>query len=181
MPAPNPIAMTPKLHSVSKPAFTPTPSVSGTGGTDTKPPLYTRYEIAPRRSSLPMSELIRRANSIPGSPFSTSHPSTPALSSSKLKPLTARSGTAYSPYLKSSRSMLSRIAPLHPNRRTPPPPPPPPPPRKKSKKELEMEERWEEEMVESVGGVEAWAVLGDDERREMRRAKWARELGGWDE
>ena len=181
MPAPNPIAMTPKLHSVSKPAFTPTPSVSGTRGTDTKPPLYTRYEIAPRRSSLPMSELIRRANSIPGSPFSTPHPSTPAPGSSKLKPLTARSGTAYSPYLKSSRSMLSRIAPLHPNRRTPPPPPPPPPPRKKSKKELEMEERWEEEMVESVGGVEAWAVLGDDERREMWRAKWARELGGWDE
>jgi hypothetical protein len=183
IPAPNPIAMTPKPHSVSKPAFTPTPSVSGTGGTDTKPPLYTRYEIAPRRSSLPMSELIRRANSIPGSPFSTPHPSTPALGSSKskLNPLTARSGTAYSPYLKSSRSMLSRIAPLHPNRRTPPPPPPPPPPRKKTKKELEMEERWEEEMVESVGGVEAWAVLGDDERREMRKAKWARELGGWDE
>ena len=44
-----------------------------------------------------------------------------------------------------------------------------------------MEERWEEEMVERVGGVEAWAVLGDDERREMRRAKWARELGEWDE
>lgn len=141
-----------------------------------------------------MSELIRRANSMPGSPFATPHVqghghgagATPTLgssssSTSKLKPLTARSGTAYSPYLKSSRSMLSRIAPLHPNRRTPPAPPPPPPPRKKSKKELEMEERWEEEMVESVGGVEAWAVLGDDERREMRRMKWAREMGGWDD
>ena len=77
--------------------------------------------------------------------------------------------------------MLSRIASLHPNRRTPPPPPPPPPPRKKTKKELELEEKWEEEMVESVGGMEAWAVLGDEERREMRKAKWARELGGWDE
>jgi len=31
MPAPNPIAMAPKPHSVSKPAFTLTPSVSGTG------------------------------------------------------------------------------------------------------------------------------------------------------
>ena len=67
--------------------------------------------------------------------------------------------------------MLSRIASLHPNRRTPPPPPP----RKKSKA-LEMEERWEEEMIVE-SGVEAWAVLGDDERRDMRRAKWARELG----
>ncbi|KAF8969140.1 hypothetical protein BDZ97DRAFT_1902623 [Flammula alnicola] len=131
-----------------------------------------------------MSELIRRANSLPGSPFSTPHPSTPSAhgaGASKLKPLIGRTSTAYSPYLKSSRSMLSRIAPLHPNRRTPPPPPPPPPPRKKSKKELEMEEKWEEEMVESVGGMEAWAVLGDDERREIRKAKWARELGGWDE
>jgi len=44
-----------------------------------------------------MSELIRRANSIPGSPFSIPY-STPALGSSKskLNPLTARSGTAYS-------------------------------------------------------------------------------------
>ena len=29
--------------------------------------------------------------------------------------------------------------------------------------------------------MEVWAVLGDDERREIRRAKWARKLGGWDE
>jgi hypothetical protein len=47
--------------------------------------------------------------------------------------------------------MLSRIAPLYPDRRAPPPPPP----RKKSKKEPETEERWEVEMVESVGGVDA--------------------------
>ena len=32
-------------------------------------PLYARYEVAPRRSSLPMTELIRRASSKPGSPF----------------------------------------------------------------------------------------------------------------
>ncbi|KAF8907252.1 hypothetical protein CPB84DRAFT_294310 [Gymnopilus junonius] len=123
-----------------------------------------------------MSELIRRANSMPGSPFPAAPPS-----SSKVKPLTARTphSTAYSPYLKSSRSLLSRIAPLHPNRRTPPPPPPPPPPRKKTKKELELEEKWEEELVESVGGVEAWAVMQDEERKELRKAKWARELGDW--
>ncbi|KAF9472738.1 hypothetical protein BDN70DRAFT_818221 [Pholiota conissans] len=126
-----------------------------------------------------MSELIRRANSMPGSPF----PATPsAIGPSRLKGLSGgRTPTAYSPMLKSSRSLLSKIAPLHPNRRTPPPPPPPPPPRKKTKKELELEEKWEEEMVEEVGGVEAWAVLGDHERREMRKAKWARELGGWDD
>ena len=77
--------------------------------------------------------------------------------------------------------MLSRIAPLHPNRRTPPPPLPPPPPRKKTKKELEREEKWEEELVESVGGINEWACLTDAERREMRRVKWEREMGGWDE
>ena len=119
-----------------------------------------------------MSELIRRANSTPGSPFATPHPRT---SSSSIK-----SGT-YSPYLKSSRSLLSRIAPLHPNRRTPPPPPPAPPPKKKTKKELEMEEKWEEEMIESVGGISEWTCLGDDERKELRRAKWAREMGDWDD
>jgi len=51
--------------------------------------------------------------------------------------------------------MLSRIAPLHSNRRTPPPPP-----RKKSKKELEMVEKWEEEMVESGWGVGVGGAWG---------------------
>ena len=162
---PTPVKATPKA-----------PNYTRASATNTTP-LYERYEVAPRKSSLPMSELIRRANSMPGSPFPV------APSSSKLKPLTGRrpSSTAYSPYLKSSRSLLSRIAPLHPNRRTPPPPPPPPPPRKKTKKELELEEKWEDELVESVGGVEAWAAMQDDERKELRKAKWARELGGWDD
>ncbi|KAG9315026.1 hypothetical protein JVU11DRAFT_4138 [Chiua virens] len=70
----------------------------------------------------PMSELIRRVNSQPNSPF----------------PNATRT---YSPFLKSSRTMLSKIVPLHLNRRTPPPPLPRPPPPKKSKKQLEMEER----------------------------------------
>ncbi|KAF9560730.1 hypothetical protein CPC08DRAFT_636299 [Agrocybe pediades] len=129
-----------------------------------------------------MSELIRHVNSLPGSPFPSPHP-TSASAGSKLKPLLFRTptSTAYNPMLKSQRSLLSKIAPLHPNRRTPPPPPPPPPPRKKSKKELEMEEKWEEEMIEDAGGVDAWAAMGDDERKEMRRMKWARELNGWDD
>ena len=87
----------------------------------------------------------------------------------------------YSPYLKSSRRALSRIAPLHPNRKTPPPPPPPPPPKKKTKKELEREEKWEEELVESVGGVEAWAAMNEGDRKEMRRAKREMELGGYED
>lgn len=144
------------------------------------PSLYSRYEIAPRRSSLPMSELIRRANSIPGSPFATPHPRTS--SSSTARPINSSASiTTYSPYLKSSRSLLSRIAPLHPNRRTPPPQPPRAPPKKKTKKELEMEEKWEEEMIDSVGGTSEWACLGDDEKKELRRAKWAREMGDWDD
>ncbi|TFK23609.1 hypothetical protein FA15DRAFT_593874 [Coprinopsis marcescibilis] len=117
-----------------------------------------------------MSELIKRVNALPSSPF-------PAARRSSLK----GGATAYSPYLKSSRSALSRIAPLHPNRRTPPPPLPPPPPKKKSKKELDREERWEEELVESLGGVDVWAVMSDAERRDLRKAKFAMEMGGWEE
>ena len=142
------------------------------------PSLHSRYEIAPRRSSLPMSELIRRSNSALGSPFSTPQPRTS--SSSAARPIKAGT-TSYSPYLKSSRSVLSRIAPLHPNRRTPPTPLPPPPLKKKTKKELELEEKWEEEMIDSVGGISEWTCLTDDEKKELKRAKWAREMGDWED
>jgi hypothetical protein len=77
--------------------------------------------------------------------------------------------------------MLSRIAPLHPNRRTPPPPLPPPPPPKKTKKEKEREEQWEEELIESVGGITEWACMTDAERKEMRQFKRQREMAGWEE
>ncbi|KAI0805997.1 hypothetical protein BC629DRAFT_1437523 [Irpex lacteus] len=106
--------------------------------------------LIPKTSNTPMSELIRRVNSKPGSPFPSSS-----------RPFS-------SPFLKSSKSMLKRIAPLHPNRRTPPPPPPRPPPPKKTKKQLEMEERWEVELEESVEG---WFAMGDEERAALRRAK----------
>ncbi|KAF7424173.1 hypothetical protein PC9H_009476 [Pleurotus ostreatus] len=128
--------------------------------------LTSRYSIAPRTKSTPMSELIRRVNSMPGSPFATS----PA----------ARTGSAYSPYLKTSKSTLSRIAPLHPNRRAPPPPPPPPPPKKKTKKEIEREEKWEEELIESLGGLDAWVALSDADRKDLRRGKFEMEMNGWD-
>ncbi|KAG8213271.1 hypothetical protein J3R82DRAFT_11744 [Butyriboletus roseoflavus] len=103
----------------------------------------------------PMSELIRRVNSQPSSPF-------------------PNASRTYTPLLKSSRTMLSRIAPLHPNRRTPPPPMPRPPPPKKSKKQLEMEEWIEEELSETVDG---WSCLTDEERKALRKARIDAELG----
>jgi hypothetical protein len=80
-----------------------------------------------------------------------------------------------------SRRTLSRIAPLHLNRKTPPPSAPPPPVKKKTKKELEREEKWEEELVESVGGIEVWVSMEDSERKEMRRGKIDMEMGGYDD
>ncbi|KAJ8521902.1 hypothetical protein ONZ45_g1475 [Pleurotus djamor] len=148
------------------PKSQPIPLPSTVEPKSTRPSISSRYSIAPRTKPTPMSELIKRVNSLPGSPFAAS----PA----------ARSGVAYSPYLKSSRSMLSRIAPLHPNRRTPPPPPPPPPPKKKSKKEIEREEKWEEELIESLGGLDAWVALSDVDRKELRRNKFDMEMNGWD-
>ncbi|KAK0469735.1 uncharacterized protein EV420DRAFT_1496285 [Desarmillaria tabescens] len=134
-----------------------------------KSSLTSRYSIAPRFKSTPMSELIRRVNSLPSSPFPVGRPGQ------------SIPGTAYSPYLKSSKSTLSRIAPLHPNRRTPPPPLPPPPPPKKTKKEKEREEQWEEELIEEVGGMTEWVSMTDVERREMRRMRREREMGGWED
>ncbi|KAJ7261797.1 hypothetical protein B0H12DRAFT_337115, partial [Mycena haematopus] len=146
-----------------------------------KPSIASKYTIAPRTKSTPMAELIRRVNSRPGSPFpvvvsrrssvggavSASNPGTPS--------------TSYSPYHKFSRSALSRIAPLHPNRRTPPPPLPPPPPKPKTKKEKEREERWEEEMIEAIGGWDEWKLLSEQEQKAAKRAKWARELEGYED
>jgi len=68
---------------------------------------------------------------------------------------------------------LTRIAPLHPNRRTPPPPPPRIIP-KKTKKELEREEKWEEELQDTVPG---WCELEEGERDRLRKQKRDWELG----
>lgn len=103
-----------------------------------------------------MSELLRKVNSQPGSPF----------------PAIAR--PAFSPLAKTSKSTLRRIAPLHPNRRTPPPPLPRPPPPKKTKKQLELEEKWEMELEDSVEG---WYCMTEEERAALRRAKRDSEMG----
>ncbi|KAG6845467.1 hypothetical protein H0H87_008827 [Tephrocybe sp. NHM501043] len=156
------------------PSIPQTPKPATGPGESLFPSLSSLYTIAPKTKSTPMSDLIRRVNSKPGSPFVS-----PAPRSGGARPATP--GTAYSPYVKASRSALSRIAPLHPNRRTPPPPLPPPPPKKKTKKELEREEQWEEELVESVGGITEWACMSDAERKEMRKAKREREMYGWED
>ncbi|KAI9000604.1 hypothetical protein BD414DRAFT_472195 [Trametes punicea] len=115
------------------------------------------YTIAAKSTkNTPMSELIRRASAQPGSPFPAS------------------SRPTYSPLIKASKSALRRIAPLHPHRRTPPPPPPRPPPPKKSKKMLELEEKWEMELEESVEG---WYAMSEEDRAALRRAKRDAELG----
>ncbi|KAH8117870.1 hypothetical protein DFH11DRAFT_1723879 [Phellopilus nigrolimitatus] len=113
-------------------------------------------KLPPRKDS--MSALIRRVSSKVNSPLAS-----PA------------AGSAYSsPLVKASRGVLSRIAPLHPNRRSPPPAPPRPPAPKKSKKMLELEEKWEMELSESVEG---WACISDEERAALRRAKRDAMLG----
>ena len=103
-----------------------------------------------------MSELIRRVSSMPGSPF----------------PATTR--TTHSPLLKTSKSALRRIAPLHPNRRTPPPPPPRAPPKKKTQKMLDLEEKWEMELEDTVEG---WYAMSEEERAVLRRQKHDFEMG----
>ncbi|KAJ3739301.1 hypothetical protein DFH05DRAFT_545179 [Lentinula detonsa] len=160
------------------------------------PTLASRYTIAPKsaRKSTPMSDLIRRVNSMPNSQFKSPVQRGRRTGGGGQEAGGGGSLTAYSPYLKSSRSFLSKIAPLHPNRRTPPLLPPAPPPRKKTRKEIEwekkdreereeMEERWEEELVERVGGMGEWLAMGEEMRKAMKRAKRDRELGlgGWEE
>lgn len=128
------------------------------------------YKSTPARSSSimshskdsPMSQLIRRVQSQPGSLFHT--PS---------------SGTAYSPYAKSSKRALSRMAPLHPNRQPMPPPKPYVPP-KKTAKEQAAEDRWEEELQESVG-IDEWVAMSKEERDDLRRTKKMSEMQSWED
>ncbi|KAJ7455295.1 hypothetical protein B0H11DRAFT_2067544 [Mycena galericulata] len=162
-----------------KPASSPKKNVDGIPK-PVVPSISSRYTIASRTKSTPMAELIRKVNSRPGSPFpaSASRLRAPSLGGAA-SPSTP--SASYSPFNKFSRSALSRIAPLHPNRRTPPPPLPPPPPKPKTKKEKEREERWEEEMIEAVGGWDAWKLLTEEEQKAAKRAKWAHELEGWED
>jgi len=100
-----------------------------------------------------MAEIIKKANSATGTP-------------SGIK--------SYSSFMKGSRSALRKIAPLHARRKTPPPLPPKPPPPKKTKKQLELEEKWEEELEETIEG---WAALSSQEREVLRKQKRDMEMG----
>ncbi len=132
---PPPSASPPTSNSHAPSASTPARSAAATPQRTSFAHSNRAYTISSKKNkSTPMSELIRRVSSLPGSPF----------------PATSR--PTYSPLAKGSKSTLRRIAPLHPNRRTPPPPPPRPPPPQKSKKMLELEEKWEMGREDSVEG-----------------------------
>lgn len=113
----------------------------------------TRGYILPRRDSRPMDEILRTVAAKTGSPH------------------LANSRSALD---KMTKSNFMKVVPLHRNRRTPPPPPPRPPPPKKTKKQLELEEKWEMELEESIDG---WFCLTDEERSQHRHAKWNAERG----
>ncbi|KAL4248000.1 hypothetical protein ABKN59_002357 [Abortiporus biennis] len=131
-------------------------SFTSASASRTTPMMHRARSTIPNLKSTPMSELIRKVNSQPGSPFISNKPT-------------------YSPYMKSSKSLLRKIAPLHPNRRTPPPPPPRVVVKeKKSKKMLELEEKWEMELEETIDG---WYCMSEEERASLRRAKRDKEFG----
>ena len=111
------------------------------------------HSIASEEKPMSMAEIIRKANSNRGTPTG-------------IKP--------HSSLMKGSRSALKRIAPLHARRKTPPPLPPKPPPPKKTKKQLDLEERWEEELEETIEG---WGALSSQEREVLRKQKRDMEMG----
>jgi len=92
-----------------------------------------------------MSELIERAAGRPNSPV-----------------------VRGSPLARTSKTALRRIAPLLHTRRTPPPPKPPPPPPKKTKKQLELEEKWMEELEDEVEG---WFDLDEKQKNKHLKRK----------
>jgi hypothetical protein len=111
------------------------------------------HSIANDEKPITMAEIIRKVTSETGTP-------------SRIK--------SHSSFAKGSRSVLRKIAPLHARRRTPPPLPPKPPQPKKSKKQLELEEKWEEELEDTIEG---WAALSSQERELLRRQKRDMEMG----
>jgi hypothetical protein len=60
------------------------------------------------------------------------------------------------------------------------PPPKPYVPPKKSAKEQAADDRWEEELQESVG-MDEWVAMSKEERDDLRRAKKMAEMQSWEE
>ena len=145
-PPPKPAKPNPTVTPSSVSRKTPVPSSASSFAR-----LNYGHSIAGEEKPMSMAEIIRRANSATKTP-----------------------SKAYSPLLKGSRSALKKIAPLHARRKTPPPLPPKPPPPKKTKKQLELEEKWEEELEETIEG---WAALSTQEREILRKQKRDMEMG----
>ena len=146
----------PPIPVKSNPIVTPSP-VSRKTPAPSSASSFTRlnygHSLASEEKPMSMAEIIKRANSAAGTP-------------SRAK--------SYSSLGKGSRSVLKKIAPLHARRKTPPPLPPKPPPPKKTKKQLELEEKWEEELEETIEG---WTALSSQEREVLRRQKRDMEMG----
>ena len=142
----------------SKPNPTVTPSsVSRTIPAPSSASSFARlnygHSLASEEKPMSMAEIIRKANSAAGTP-------------TRIRP--------HSSLMKGSRSALKKIAPLHARRKTPPPLPPKPPPPKKTKKQLDLEEKWEEELEETIEG---WGALSSQERELLRKQKRDMEMG----
>ena len=111
------------------------------------------HSLASKETTMTMTDIIKKANSAAGTPSGVK---------------------SHSSLMKGSRSVLRKIAPLHARRKTPPPLPPKPPPPKKTKKQLELEEKWEEELEETIEG---WGALSSQERELLRKQKRDMEMG----
>ena len=139
--------------SKSNPAITPSRKTPAPSSASSFVRLNYGHSLTNEEKPMTMDQIIRKANSATGTPSGTK---------------------SYSPFMKASRSVLKKIAPLHARRKTPPPLPPKPPPPKKTKKQLELEEKWEEELEETIEG---WAALSSQERELLRRQKRDMEMG----
>lgn len=149
-PPPSPVKSKPIPNTTSPLISRKTPDP---GSTSSFVRLNYSHSLATEEKAMTMTEIIHKANSAAGTP-------------SAIK--------SYSSFMKGSRSVLRKIAPLHARRKTPPPLPPKPPPPKKTKKQLELEERWEEELEETIEG---WGALSSQERELLRKQKRDMEMG----
>nr|GAT48280.1 predicted protein [Mycena chlorophos] len=97
--------------------------------------------------------------------------------SQMLRQMNVPSSSGY--YRKFSKANISKLPPLHPNRRCAPLPPPPmiSRSRPKTEKEEEEEEEWEDSLIRDVGGWETWKCLGEEKQNAARSAKRRREEG----
>ena len=105
------------------------------------------HSLANEEKPMTMREVVRKPNAASGAPSGIG---------------------SYLSFVKDSRTVLRKIAPAHARRKTPPLLLPTPPPPKKTKKQMELEQRLEEELEKTVKG---WAALSNQERELLRKQK----------